>query len=89
MNGARHSLFRVLLVMPAIPSLLPAGMPSSDNRACGGVPSHASNYGTACRAPGLGVLGLLLLGLRLLRGWRLLWGWGLLRRWQRRWWCLR
>jgi hypothetical protein len=49
MNGGRHSLFRVLLVMPAIPPLLPAGMPSSYDRACGGVPRHASDYGAACR----------------------------------------
>ena len=60
-----------LLLMPVVPPLLAAGMPSSDDRACGGVPRRAANYGTACRAPGpisRTLAALLWLGLRLLRG---------------------
>ena len=78
----------LLFLVPTVPPRLPTGMPGSDDRARSSVPHHASNYGTAGRAPSLGVLVLLFLGLRLLRGWRLLWGRRLLRSWRRRWWCL-
>jgi len=60
-----------LLLMPVVPPLLATGMPSSDDRACASVPHHASDYGTACRAPGpisRTLAALLWLGLRLLRG---------------------
>src|SRR5262249_15698125 len=53
-------------------------MASSDDRARGGIPCHAANYGTPRRSSGLRVFVLLLLGLCLLLGlgrrWWRLWG---------------
>ena len=72
---------QVLLVVTAVPPLLAATMPSSDDRACGCVARHSSDYGTRCRAlsPISRSFALLLL-LRLLLGRRLLLGLGLLLR---------
>jgi hypothetical protein len=57
----------LLVVLPILTTLLAARMPSSDDRARSGVPHSASDYGAACRTPGLRVLVLLLIALFLLR----------------------
>ena len=78
------------LLVPVVPPLLAAGMPSADDCACGSVPHCAPDYSTACRAssPISGTLVLLLLGLRLLLGRWLLLRLLLLLRLRCRW-CLR
>jgi hypothetical protein len=80
-----------MLLVPIVPPLLAAGMPSADDCACGSVPHCAPDYSTACRAssPISGTLVvLLLLALLLLLGLRLLLGLCLLLRLSCRW-CLR
>jgi hypothetical protein len=53
----------VLLVLSVSSPLRATAVTSPDDRARSGVPSNGPNYGAACRAPSLGVLVLLLLGL--------------------------
>jgi hypothetical protein len=59
-------------------------MPSSKHRTSASIPHSASDYGTFCRTVSLGVLGLLLLLLRLTfrRWWRSCGLLGLRRRWR-------
>jgi len=63
-----------MLLVPIVPPLLAAGMPSADDCACGSVPHCAPDYSTACRAssPISGTLVVLLLLRLLLLSWRLL-----------------
>jgi hypothetical protein len=73
--------------VPAVPPLLPTGMPGSDDRAGGGVARSGSYYGSGCRtlSPIGRTLGVLLfLGLRLLLALFLLRGRLRRRRWRPR-----
>ena len=79
-----------MLLVPIVPPLLAAGMPSSDYRACGGIPHRAANYGSPCRASSpirRTLAALLLLALLLLLGRWLLLRLSLLLRLRCRW-CL-
>jgi hypothetical protein len=80
----------LLVLVPIVPPLLAAGMPSSDYRACGGIPHRAANDGSPCRAfspISRTLAALLLLALLLLLGLRLLLSLCLLLRLRCRW-CL-
>jgi hypothetical protein len=78
------------LLVPVISPLLPARMPSADDRTSGGVPRRGADHSASCRtlSPISRALSVLLLGLFVLLGLRLLRGLSLLLslRW---WWCLR
>jgi hypothetical protein len=68
-NNQNAPVLRSLLAVPVGPSLLPAGMPGSDDRAGGGVARNGSDCSSCCRtlSPISRTLAVLLL-----LGWRLL-----------------